>query len=490
MVYAFLTPISGTLIIQFTDDDAENEAVEELVKLHPNAVVLNYGSFKLDLLLFRFYGTLFIVGHGSNEGIMDESGLVTWDTINQISINSPARFVGYVSCYSFEAAQLAKTSSFKQIVGLKGEVEAILAARIMSVYASGAMMELNNFHRNSILVQERYVEIQSIDEYNTLAICINSIDGYSTNALCPPPPPPSPSCYDVNHWKNIAQNRLPSAESNQDDYVQRGLAISGSYADLYLSNPDDFFWTGMAAHVSTLSVVSRETAIQVKLGGFSNILAIIAAIAIITALVFLIFAVTLLIAAIIAAIVVITVYIIVSLILGGWGINGAANNLFNFMTDVNEGIYDHAAWAHFAYNYGGYDCVDELVTASNTKGYLYFKNHFWYLEYGSSVTGVKQFFISEQREFAQDIYDNYDRDLISAIEGQIEVSFGDQNGRDTTHKWNDDMPNGDLFDGQDRTDWSNNFLVPTFKNYAWKTSDTADYMNEFIQNGKAAGGNY
>ena len=123
---AFQSPISQDVIIQYGNSQEELRAIS-IIQRQTGATVISVDSPLLSLKLQRSFGMVFVVGHGSEDGIMDGKNTEKWSTVAHY-LRFESSNVILVSCDSEQAAEEYG------YVGFPDNVDASLAAYIASAY--------------------------------------------------------------------------------------------------------------------------------------------------------------------------------------------------------------------------------------------------------------------------------------------------------------------------------------------------------------------
>ena len=133
IVPAFSSPVNQNVILQYGDTIEEKHAVDELKRLNPNSAIVSAQSMTRGLALQRSFGNaLFVVGHGSAQGIMHQNKLIPWTTVNKLVATSGNQNVFYISCNSEVAAQDLKANSKKNAFGFPTIIDATFGAQLVS----------------------------------------------------------------------------------------------------------------------------------------------------------------------------------------------------------------------------------------------------------------------------------------------------------------------------------------------------------------------
>ena len=126
VITAFQSPIKQDLIIQYGDSSAEKKAIAILQK-QSRATVISADSPLLFLKIQKSKGVIFVVGHGTEEGIFNSGKVLPWDAVAE-TLRLSHKNVMLISCNSEEIAK-----KYNYLVGFPEESDAVLAAHIASV---------------------------------------------------------------------------------------------------------------------------------------------------------------------------------------------------------------------------------------------------------------------------------------------------------------------------------------------------------------------
>ena len=126
VITAFQSPIKQDLIIQYGDSSAEKKAIAILQK-QSRATVISADSPLLFLKIQKSKGVIFVVGHGTEEGIFNSGKVLPWDAVAR-TLRLSHKNVMLISCNSEEIAK-----KYNYLVGFPEESDAVFAAHIASV---------------------------------------------------------------------------------------------------------------------------------------------------------------------------------------------------------------------------------------------------------------------------------------------------------------------------------------------------------------------
>ena len=168
MVLALTAPVAQDIIIQYGDSSAEKQAIDT-IKGHTDAKIVSADSPLLTVILRRSYGDVFVVGHGSMEGIHNEGKVQSWSSVRDKTAFSSGT-VYFVSCNSGEAAIGTK------YIGISGDVDAKL---LTLAYLVTYYQNKNNYEAQQTVLDDFVSRLMNIltgeTESNNLAIT-NSVE--------------------------------------------------------------------------------------------------------------------------------------------------------------------------------------------------------------------------------------------------------------------------------------------------------------------------
>ncbi|MCY3412452.1 MAG: hypothetical protein INQ03_12515 [Candidatus Heimdallarchaeota archaeon] len=158
---ALSMPLEQDLIISFSDGEEEESAIITLSEHNPDSKVVNYDSPLIMFDIFRHYGDVFVVGHGNEEGLKTNNGIVSYEKINAKLARSPGKTIGYIACNSADAA--SKLSQ-ERAYGFENEVEPVFGALVASFITGSKTVTFG-------LLLSRVTEIgENPEDYSALAI--------------------------------------------------------------------------------------------------------------------------------------------------------------------------------------------------------------------------------------------------------------------------------------------------------------------------------
>jgi hypothetical protein len=127
--YGLTAPITNPIVVKMDNSPAVNTATETLQENTPGAAVVDYNSLAYDLDMWRAYGGVIWVGHGSQQGVETQQGSLSWKDLAAKVEDTPSKDV-ILTCYS--AAILAYVPQGKVPLAFRGVMDAKLGALIVS----------------------------------------------------------------------------------------------------------------------------------------------------------------------------------------------------------------------------------------------------------------------------------------------------------------------------------------------------------------------
>ncbi len=129
-----VTPIDGPLILSMSRDNAVSRSVRLLQDNIEKARVIQINTpFELYLTMKKAVGEVFYVGHATEDGLITNMGMITWNNVITGIHGSRAQQHYLLSCYS-EKVTAEQFSSTKLVIGFHGLVESELGALTVLAY--------------------------------------------------------------------------------------------------------------------------------------------------------------------------------------------------------------------------------------------------------------------------------------------------------------------------------------------------------------------
>jgi len=128
-------PITSRVIVKMDNSYSVNLASGTLKENMPDAMIVDYNSPAYFLVIWRAYGGVVWVGHGSQEGVNTEQGLLSWETLAARVESTPSKDV-VLACYS--AAILSYVSRSLVTISFKGDIDARMGALVVSYLLTGS----------------------------------------------------------------------------------------------------------------------------------------------------------------------------------------------------------------------------------------------------------------------------------------------------------------------------------------------------------------
>ncbi len=123
-------PTTTPVVIVFGNSTEEILALQTLQQFVPNAIIVKHNSFQADLYSFKTTSMIFFIGRGSNQGILTQEGVLSWESI-VMRYQQQAKLSIFLSCQSPRVVTLNGMIS----LGMDGSlVDAVVAGSIAGVY--------------------------------------------------------------------------------------------------------------------------------------------------------------------------------------------------------------------------------------------------------------------------------------------------------------------------------------------------------------------
>ena len=120
------TPVMADVVVVMHRDSAVNTAVRTITENVPDVWVVEYGSLDYALTIHRAFGRVVWVSHGSEEGILTQSRMLSWKAFSSRTAMTPGKDI-VLAC---ESGNINKYVSPTIAVGFDGLVDATLGALI------------------------------------------------------------------------------------------------------------------------------------------------------------------------------------------------------------------------------------------------------------------------------------------------------------------------------------------------------------------------
>jgi len=133
------SPITTPLVVKMDNSSGVNIAADTLKENIPSTLIVDYSSPAYYLAIWRAYAGVIWVGHGSQEGVQTQQGLLAWDALAARVEATPSKDM-VLACYS--AAILSYTPVGNVPVSFKGEIDAKLGALIIAYDLTGSKATL------------------------------------------------------------------------------------------------------------------------------------------------------------------------------------------------------------------------------------------------------------------------------------------------------------------------------------------------------------
>ncbi|MHA1245837.1 MAG: hypothetical protein ACTSPE_00645 [Candidatus Thorarchaeota archaeon] len=136
-------PVFSDVVVVMHHDSAVNTAVRTITENVPDIRVVEYGSLEYAMIIHRTVGQVVWVSHGSEEGILAGSQVLSWRTFSSRTEMTPGRDI-VLACESNRVSRYIAKSS---VMGFAGGVDAILGGLLSSYILSatrGTVATLDN----------------------------------------------------------------------------------------------------------------------------------------------------------------------------------------------------------------------------------------------------------------------------------------------------------------------------------------------------------
>ena len=100
-----------TVIVQLSNDQAVTTSTNVILENTPNALVVQYGSFQAYLAMVSPIKNLIIIGHGSEEGVIVQDDLTSWENYADIVDHMGAREKVLLNCESIRAKEFLQSDN-------------------------------------------------------------------------------------------------------------------------------------------------------------------------------------------------------------------------------------------------------------------------------------------------------------------------------------------------------------------------------------------
>ncbi len=125
-------PVMADVVVVMHRDSAVNTAVRTITENAPAVQVVEYGSLDYALTIHRAFGRVVWVSHGSEEGILLRSGMMTWKRFSRLTTLTPGRDI-VLACESDRVNEYVSSS---QAIGIGGTIDATLGGLFVAYLLS------------------------------------------------------------------------------------------------------------------------------------------------------------------------------------------------------------------------------------------------------------------------------------------------------------------------------------------------------------------
>ena len=166
------SPIHQNIIIQYGDSAEERKAIS-IIQEQTGATILSADSLLLYLKIQRSKGMIFVVGHGTEEGILHKEDVKIWREIAR-DLRLSSKKVILVSCNSEKAAQ-----EYNYLGGFPEDIDAVVAAYIASAAYFMNTKQQGKAQENIERARQRFQAIfHNPSLTNSLGLSIEELAGF------------------------------------------------------------------------------------------------------------------------------------------------------------------------------------------------------------------------------------------------------------------------------------------------------------------------
>ncbi|RLI47688.1 MAG: hypothetical protein DRO73_11325 [Candidatus Thorarchaeota archaeon] len=173
-------PMVSDVVVVMHHDSAVSTAVRTIVANGPNVEVVEYGSLEYALTIHRVVRRVVWVSHGSEDGILAGSQVLSWQAFSSRIEMTPGKDI-VLACNSAEINQYVSKGS---VLSFGGAIDAILGGLI----ASFVLFSSPGMRRSIGTVQARFVSrLTDLFTDPAAPIFLHYTEGGSPPAPSPPP---------------------------------------------------------------------------------------------------------------------------------------------------------------------------------------------------------------------------------------------------------------------------------------------------------------
>ena len=170
---AFSTPLFQPVIVVFGNSPEVQSAMNTLVEDYPNAKIISYTDIhtvSTSLTLIRSYSPLILIGHGSQEGLLEPTGnIITWKNIGAWINTLPSSYVFFLACDSSSATKYVNVQS----IGFSGTIDSILGAIAIAIALERALGNTVAVDRLQSQFTNRMISLQ-VGKVKPLNLLVNN----------------------------------------------------------------------------------------------------------------------------------------------------------------------------------------------------------------------------------------------------------------------------------------------------------------------------
>jgi hypothetical protein len=133
------SPVLSNVVVRMSDDVSTEQAISTLECNTQGLMVVDYGSLEYFLLINRVAGIVVWVSHGSDQGILVDNNVMSWERFSQDIRMTPSKDV-VLAC---DSSKLESYLSPSEAFLFEAAVEATLGALVVSFILNGAIAMLS-----------------------------------------------------------------------------------------------------------------------------------------------------------------------------------------------------------------------------------------------------------------------------------------------------------------------------------------------------------
>ena len=178
-------PAFSDVVVVMHHDSAVNTAVRTITENVPDIRVVEYGSLEYAMIIHRTAGRVVWVSHGSEDGILAGSRVLSWRAFSSRTQMTPGKDL-VLACDSSEVNKYVPQNS---VVGLTGPVDATLGGLVVAYLLAPRSIVLEMAHEHVVEIAEGAVTLEFLDlslaeiTYWTAMFLLSILAYYSSNPL-------------------------------------------------------------------------------------------------------------------------------------------------------------------------------------------------------------------------------------------------------------------------------------------------------------------